>query len=134
MPLLRFVLIIGFAILLLAAGVASARERADGPPQQQQMQQDRPLRPMRRAGVPRPLRVHQIPHPPGSAGDHEMAPGRRNFEGVPPGSPRMGGQPGEMPPQRSGNLTPDERKALRQQIDAASRDVYRPAGVGAPRP
>lgn len=134
MPLVRFVLIIGFAILLLAAGVASARERVDGAPQQQQLQQDRPLRPMRRAAVPRQLRAHQMPHPPGNVSDHEMAPGRRNFDGVPPGLPRAGGQPGELPPQRSGSLTPDERKALRQQIDAASRDVYRPAGVGGPRP
>lgn len=36
--------------------------------------------------------------------------------------------PGPAPATRPGRLTPDERRALRQQINEAGRDVYRPGG------
>ena len=36
--------------------------------------------------------------------------------------------PGGDRPGRPGRLTPDERRALRQQINEAGRDVYRPNG------
>ena len=133
MPQLRLILIIGFAILLLAVGVASAREGADGAPQQQQFQPDRPIHALHRAGVLRQMHVRPMPHPPGSASDRNMmGPDRRAFDPGAPGAPRLVGQPGNLPPQRSGGLTPDERKALRQQIDAAGRDVYPP--VRGPHP
>jgi hypothetical protein len=99
-PLLRLVLIIGFAILLLMAGVASAGPRGQGWLQ------------ARRAQAAQGQQAHD-------AQQAREAPGEAK-----PAAPPAGAQ--QLPPQqRPGRLTPDERRALRRQIDDAAREVYR---------
>jgi len=98
-PLLRLVLIIGFAILLLMAGVASAGPRGQGWLQ------------AHRAQATQGQQTH----------DAQQA---REAQGEKPVAPPAGAQ--QFPPQqRPGRLTPDERRALRRQIDDAAREVYR---------
>jgi hypothetical protein len=129
--MLRFLLIISFATLLLIAGVASAfepgahRGAAAGPfraaaqtPAQRRDGQREALR--RQAPAPTATpgpRQAGGPHPPDEdSAAHEN--GRGELRPV--------------SPQRGGRLSPDERRALRQQIDEAGRDVYRPQGANRP--
>ncbi|MGA2549804.1 MAG: hypothetical protein ABSF50_06620 [Burkholderiaceae bacterium] len=105
----RLILIIGVTILLLMAGVASARARA-----QPGM--------FARPTMGRPLQ--------------RLAPAREERQEAQRGSQAAAQRAGQVPPtrpegpgnaveQRPGHLSPEERKALRRQIDEA-RDVYRP--------
>ena len=124
--MLRFLLIIFFATLLLAAGVASAFEPPGGGRRgepayhagQAQLQRREPAReqprePLHHAAAPRPT----LP----TRGAEEAPP----HEG-PTAAERM------ATPQRNGRLSPEERRALRQQIDEAGRDVYRTPGAARP--
>lgn len=103
-PLLRLVLIIGFAILLLMAGVASAGPRgaalAPRRAQAAQVQQAQQAREAQQARDAQSVREEAKAAPAGTPG-------------------------GGAPQQRPGKLTPDERRALRRQIDDAAREVYR---------
>lgn len=118
----RLMLIICLATLLLIAGVASAFEPGArrgpeaGPYRLAQAQAQH--RDVQREPLRRPLlRPNAVSHPPEDAAPpHETT-------SVP-----------EHPPaaQRPGHLSPDERAALRRQIDEAGRDVYRPQGGNRP--
>ena len=73
---------------------------------QQQMQMQR--------GAQRPEQMQRVP-------EREMAaPPPPVYRPPDPGDANRGGRPGR--------LTPEERRALRQQINEAGRDVYRPNG------
>jgi len=99
-PLLRLVLIIGFAIILLMAGVASAGPRPGAFVQRRQV----PAQPAREAQQVQPARE-------AAAAENRAAT-----------QPLQSAFP---PRQRPGTLSPDERRALRRQIDDAAREVYR---------
>ena len=112
------------ATLSLAAfGSAWARDRFDG-----REARGGAFRESR--GAERAQRMQQFP-------GERMAPQREFRRGAerremapPPPSPSPNFGPPQQVPQapqgRPGRLTPDERRALRQQINDAGRDVYRP--------
>jgi hypothetical protein len=97
-PLFRLVLIIGVTILLLMAGVAQAGPRFGASAPR------RPAMTQRQAEPSAPRLTRDVTD-------------TRAAQQLQPSSPQ----------QRPGKMTPDERRALRRQIQDDSRDVYRPA-------
>ncbi len=123
MALLRFLLLITVATLLLIAGVESVQAR------------EPEARPGRARLLPRPNANRPPPalgNPANQAGAHgaeNAAQAREQHPAQMPAHEADGAAAREpLNPVRPGNgrLTPDERRALRKQIDEAGRDVYRP--------
>jgi hypothetical protein len=112
--MLRLILIIGVTIVLLMAGVASAHARGGH------------AGPIARPQLARPApRAQQVVHPEAARPPAPPPQVHTPAPEAPRGEAVRGEAPGGAALQHSGRLTPDERKALRRQIDEA-RDLYRP--------
>ncbi len=85
----------------------------------------RGLRQMERAQRPPTARFQQPPAPERVQPKPAAAPDPVEPQGRPPAAAPAGPPPAD-PSSRPGRLTPDERRALRQQINEAGRDIYRP--------
>ena len=115
-------LAIALATMLSFATVGSAwaRDRFEG--REQRGGSFRESRDAERAQRMRPFRGERMAP---QRDFDRRGPERR--EAVAPSPPPDFSPPPQAPPQgRPGRLTPDERRALRQQINDAGRDVYRP--------
>jgi hypothetical protein len=120
----RFLLLICFATLLLIAGVASAFEpgaRHGGANPYREGAAIAARREAARRGFASPaVRPPEQRAPEAGVGPRgPVTPAERPLErpATPPTSPNAA--------QRAQHLSPDERRALRQQIDEAGHDIYR---------
>ena len=130
--MLRLILIIGVTIVLLMAGVASAHARGGHAGPFLHRDDDTlgiglgfanyPF--SRLLGRPAP-RAQQVVHPEAARPPAPPPQVHTPAPEAPRGEAVRGEAPGGAALQHSGRLTPDERKALRRQIDEA-RDLYRP--------